>query len=299
MSRDHLAVGFRACEAKPAPVRKTISFRKLRSIDINSFKQDIAKSDILHTSDTSVDRLVEAYSKGLCSLIDIHAPIKTKSIVIRPSCPWFTDELHDAKHLRRKHERKWRATKLSIDHQIYRNQCAVVNRLLIKARLDYYSDKVNSCGNDSKELFKITKHLLKGNEVSALPSDSSPKQLAQDFSDFFINKIENIRKNINSHSYNIGNEQSSNTEEEFRYNHPPVSRLDLFDPATKEEVRKIIQKSPNKSCELDPLPTWLLKECLNDLLPLITNIINASMESGYVPKEFKSARIMPLLKKPG
>ena len=98
VSRDHLAVVFRACAAKPAPVRKTISFRKLRSIDINSFKQDIVKSDILHTSDNSVDRLVEAYSEGLCSLINIHAPIKTKSIVMRPSCPWFTYELHDAEH---------------------------------------------------------------------------------------------------------------------------------------------------------------------------------------------------------
>ena len=32
---------------------------------------------------------------------------------------------------------------------------------------------------------------------------------------------------------------------------------------------------------------------------LITQIINASMEQGYVPKEFKHARIRPLLKKSG
>ena len=56
---------------------------------------------------------------------------------MRPDCPWFTDDLHDAKHLRRKLERKWRTTELSIDHHIYRNQCAVVNRLIKKARLDY------------------------------------------------------------------------------------------------------------------------------------------------------------------
>ena len=72
-----------------------------------------------------------------------------------------------------------------------------------------------------------------------------------------------------------------------------------FEPATLEEVRKIISKAPDKSCELDPIPTWLLKQCLDELAPLVTAIINQSIESCSVPKSFKSARIRPLLKKPG
>ena len=40
-----------------------------------------------------------------------------------------------------------------------------------------------------------------------------------------------------------------------------------FNPASEEEIQKIIKKSPNKSCELDPVPTWLLKLCLHELLP--------------------------------
>jgi len=32
-----------------------------------------------------------------------------------------------------------------------------------------------------------------------------------------------------------------------------------FKPATPEEVRSVIRKVPDKSCELDPIPTWLLK----------------------------------------
>ena len=293
VSRDHFAVIFRACAAKPPPVRKTVSFRKVRSIDANAFKHDIVTSDILHVSDVSVDKLAEAYSVGLRSLIDTHAPIKSKTIVMRPSCPWYTDELHEAKHLRRKLERKWRATKLSVDHQIYRNQCSIVNQLLSCARVDYYSDKINSCGNDTKGFFKITKHLLSGSEVSAMPSDLSPNQVAQEFSDFFVNKIENIRNGINSHSQQTGNGDLSLTDDQI------VNCLDHLEPATEKEVREIILKSGNKSCELDPLPTWLLKECLDELLPLITGIVNSSLKSGSVPKEFKSARIRPLLKKSG
>lgn len=57
--------------------------------------------------------------------------------------------------------------------------------------------------------------------------------------------------------------------------------------------------APNKSCDLDPLPTWLLKACIDELVPIITRIINASLSSGSVPTPFKSAVIRPLLKKPG
>ena len=110
---------------------------------------------------------------------------------------------------------------------------------------------------------------------------------------FFVNKIENIRNGINSHSQQTGNGDLSLTDDQI------VNCLDHLEPATEKEVREIILKSGNKSCELDPLPTWLLKECLDELLPLITGIVNSSLKSGSVPKEFKSARIRPLLKKSG
>ena len=66
-----------------------------------------------------------------------------------------------------------------------------------------------------------------------------------------------------------------------------------------EEVRNVIRKAPEKSCELDPIPTWLLKQCLDELIPLVTAIVNRSMETGSVPLCYKSARIRPLLKKSG
>ena len=55
--------------------------------------------------------------------------------------------------------------------------------------------------------------------------------------------------------------------------------------------------SASKSCELDPIPTSLLKECIDVLLPFITNLINLSIETGHVPSAFKTAAVTPLLKK--
>jgi len=118
-------------------------------------------------------------------LVDKHAPLRTKSITLRPTCPWYTDELHEAKHIKRNLERKWLKSRLTIDHEIYRNHCAKMNKMLKKARVDFYSDKVTSCGRDQKSMHKITKHLLDGPSEIALPSGKASDELAQDFNDFF------------------------------------------------------------------------------------------------------------------
>ena len=46
------------------------------------------------------------------------------------------------------------------------------------------------------------------------------------------------------------------------------------------------------------MPTWLLKLCVDELLPIIISIVNASMDSSCVPRAFMCDQIRPLLKKP-
>ena len=65
-----------------------------------------------------------------------------------------------------------------------------------------------------------------------------------------------------------------------------------------EEVKRIITSDPSKSCTLDPMPTWLLKKSLDDVLPAIVDIINASLTNGSVPSSMKCVIVSPLLKKP-
>ena len=64
--------------------------------------------------------------------------------------------------------------------------------------------------------------------------------------------------------------------------------LDCFIPTTETELRGLILKSAKKSCCLDPIPASLLVQCFDDLLPIITRIINL----------LKQAVLSPLLKKP-
>ncbi|KAK1787310.1 hypothetical protein P4O66_002812 [Electrophorus voltai] len=51
------------------------------------------------------------------------------------------------------------------------------------------------------------------------------------------------------------------------------------------------------ACLLGPIPSALFQTIARDLLPFITVIINNSLSSGYVPTAFKTARVVPILKK--
>ncbi len=73
--------------------------------------------------------------------------------------------------------------------------------------------------------------------------------------------------------------------------------MDQFTPTTTSEVRSIILKSRNDSCDLYPFPTRLLKHYIYDLIVPITAIINLSMREGVVPTDFKQALVTPLIKR--
>ena len=54
---------------------------------------------------------------------------------------------------------------------------------------------------------------------------------------------------------------------------------------------------PQKSCDLDPIPTSALYYCLDEIVPIVTSIMNKSLSPGIVLQCFKHALVKPLLKK--
>ena len=73
--------------------------------------------------------------------------------------------------------------------------------------------------------------------------------------------------------------------------------MNVFERASEDEITKLILGSSSKSCDLDPIPTSVLKNCLDIIITPITDIINISMETSTFPQNFKEAHVRPLLKK--
>ena len=75
-------------------------------------------------------------------------------------------------------------------------------------------------------------------------------------------------------------------------------KLNNLISATSDEIRDGIASCPSKSCQLEPISTWLVMQCVDQLLPLLTSIINESLTKREFPYDFKNAIVKPLLKEP-
>ena len=271
-----------------APSHKTSTYRPFRKINIPAFKSDLAKSDLLQNPATTATSLYNQYHSVMAGLVDFHAPSKTRTCPSRPRDPWINEDILSAKREKRRQERVWKRTGSVIDRKYFRVQIHRNNHLLSRSKSNWYSEMIDRNKNNPKKLWNSINRILHRSETSPLPDCSDKSDLANTFGTFFKDKITKIRAAFN---LDDGNGEQS----------PPLKtppQLSSFTPVTQEEVRKLISSSPNKSCDLDPCPTSLVKDCINILALPITNIINLSLSEGIFPDCFKQALVTPLLKKP-
>ena len=160
---------------------------------------------------------------------------------------------------------------------------------LKSASVTYYSNFIDLYAGDSRKLFRVVNSLCTEPLETALPEHTDPTKLANEFGTFFLKRIEIIKENL----------------DKFQVQEPrlipvtPRENLESFSALSIEEVSKIVQESSNASCRLDPVPTWLLKSCLDVLALPITEMVNLSLLRGHVPENWRTAVVFPLLKKPG
>ena len=123
-----------------------------------------------------------------------------------------------------------------------------------------------------------------------MPEHESSKELAERFSEHFQMKVVGIQCELSASSL------STSTTEDHEFCHVPP--LLCFQPVSSSKIKHLIVSSKTKFCQLDPVQTWILKGCINKLLPTITEIIHSSLEQGHFPSKLKEYIVYPLSKKP-
>ena len=264
-------------------------YRKLRSLDTESFCEDILTSPLLRDQAVELNALVDQYDNVLRSLLGLYAPLKQRTVTLRSLAPWYKPEVVEKKNIRRRLERKWRSTGLLCDREQYVHQCYVVNNLIESLNSSYYTDIINEHSSDQKTSFKTVGKLLQKSANKRYPPSSDDTALANSFADFLNSKIDKIHHGLVERKIRVGSSPPDVT----------VCGAEFCNLAevTQDEIREFTRKSQSKSCELDHLPAVVLKGCLTVLLPTITRIINLSLSTGVMPDALKVAIPSPMLKK--
>ena len=56
---------------------------------MDSLNDDLANSELCKNPPDDLEELLLSYNKTLIAVLDKHAPVKTRTIVMRPQVPWY------------------------------------------------------------------------------------------------------------------------------------------------------------------------------------------------------------------
>ena len=251
-------------------------------MDLSKLVREMSLEDI---KTENLDEMVEMLEENLSNALSNQAQEVTKVITERKKKTWFGDDLKQQRRIVRRREKVFRKyqsqscwTALVRERKKYR-------KMLFDAKSVCYSKKVEDCRGDVKGLYRMVNILMGTSSEKPLPNHTSDKDLAEEFADFFMHKIQRIRDNLTGYPT-------------YKPTKKVTTRLAEFRPFEQTEIKKIILSMKSKSCKLDALPTRLLKQCIEDILPTITNLVNISLWEGTFASEWKTSIIRPLLKKP-
>ena len=154
-------------------------------------------------------------------------------------------------------------------------------------KASFHRSKIENA--NTKELFRVVDD-ISGTKKSAsdiLPNNYVLSELPASFAKFFEHKIVDIRAKLQTDSPLIIEPLSCQ------------NSLSILEPLCLDDVISIVSKMPSKTCQLDPIPTQLVKASIDELAPFLLRIVNSSFSSGVFPKDCKTAIVRPLIKKSG
>ncbi|CAB4034428.1 Hypothetical predicted protein [Paramuricea clavata] len=266
--------------------KSKVSYRNLSAMNLGA---DLSNSDLYKNTDMfDKNELAICYNEILESAINKHAPLRTKTNFSRPYVPWFNTEVKSAKREQRRAERKWRRTKQLDGFEIYESKKNYMIFVMNRVRKKFYTDFVLEHSSDQRILFNAAKSLFHQKNDLNFSAYEDQNMLASDIGEFFVQKIENIRNELD-----LSDSHNCVLDESIALN----ACLDPFEQSSEEDVKNLITKSNGKTSSLDPMPTSIVVQCQDVLLPVLTRMINMSLDSGVFPDKWKVADVRPLLKK--
>ena len=265
--------------------------RKFRGVEFETFWNDAGLEDmskpVEDCENVNLEEFLNTCNVKITQSLDKHAPFRKSKKKVRPRKMWFSEELQVQRSIVRNRERLWRKylyNHLWVAFKIERNR---YNGMLKKAKEVFISQDILSHKNDIKYLYKVITNLSGVRKENPMPQAESDQQLAEEFADFFIGKIDKIQEELDHFEL-----YKPTTKDQ-------VVSKQSFLPTTTSDVKNLVMKMKSKTNELDLLPVTFIKENIEKFADLLANIVNISLQSGIFANEWKTALLYPLIKKTG
>ena len=207
-----------------------------------------------------------------------------------------------------KRDKLLRQFKKDKNPEIYNEFCQIRNqtqRDIKKAKASYFSNKIEENKNNPKGLWKQFKSLgysskSKDNSQVVLTVKGEKcfdsTEVADYFNEFYTTVASNLVKDLPPSQGRFSTE-SETFKSYYREKGVKPNSFKLSPVTTDFVFKELCSLKPNKSTGLDGIPARFLRDGAIAIKDPLTHIINISINSGYVPTDFKIARVKPLFKK--
>ena len=243
---DHFLLRFSTTLKASKTLYKDLTYRGISKIDMNNFRNDVNRTltnASLHNK--NVGEYVNKYNQELSTFMNKYAPLITKKVKIVENAPWFDDEYRHLRKRRLNAEKKFKRSNNPEDKNQFIALRKATTTLACRKKQQFYLSTVKEAINKPRSVFGVVSQLMGANKESALPTARSDVALASNFQSYFREKILKIRESF-TQSDNAILEPST----------PAI--MSVFEPASEDELRKIITTFGIKCSPVDPIPTKLL-----------------------------------------
>ena len=148
---DHNLVHFHISSPKIILPSITIQFRQFNKIDTHQFISLYTN----HYIKTETSNFTSKLELSLSKTIDQLAPTKTKTVILRHNCRWFSNDLSLSKRCLRLLENHWRKDKTVKNHTAFISQRRSYRKLLSETKKAFYHLEIKLASNNPKKLLQF------------------------------------------------------------------------------------------------------------------------------------------------
>ena len=297
---DHSLIYCTVKAGVPRAPGRVIEFRSYKHYSKQLFLNDLkeAQWDMVN-EEPDINVAVEIWNEIFSSIADRHAPIK-KSRVKGIHTPWLTSDLTNAMQDRNYHHRKAVKTNSPYHWRMYKKVKAHVNKSIKKCKAVYYQDLINKNKGNSGELWKSL------NKITSRKSSPSPSCI--EVNGVSHTEPQSIAEALNNHFSTVGTKLAAKLKAglDFVRSTPspgksaPATHMFAFHEVDESFVHKHLkQLKTNKAIGLDGISARMLKDSATVTTPVLTKIINRSLDSSTFPSIWKIGKVTALFKSGG
>ena len=187
-------------------------------------------------------------------------------------------------------------TERAVLHQKYKRLRNRVNSMVKSDTIKYNDERVEKAC-DENEIWRIVKEVTspknesKWTLIEEGKTINDEQEVAEIFNDFFINKISNIKDNIDQ---NRVEDPIKRLEEKLKKRKLQFSLKAVTEKSVEKAINSLKMK---RSAGADNLTQEQMKLGSSEIVRPLTKIINQSIVEGKFPEAWKKAIVTPVLKK--